>query len=103
MSYKRIFALSTQGFWKSNFEALFVGTLCIFRGTVGYSTGPKVPKIFQMTFNKYFDEKIITIRCVVLEISYFEKSLEMEVITPFTAIGRNMTILDSEFTIFDIA
>ena len=43
-----------------------------------------------MTFNKYFDEKIITIRCVVLEISYFEKSLEIEVITPFTAIGRNM-------------
>ena len=65
-------------------------SLCIFRGPVEYSAGPKAPKICQMTFNKHFDEKIITIRCVVLEISYFEKSLEIEVITPFTAIGRNM-------------
>ena len=69
-----------------------MGSLYIFRGAVEYSTGPKTPKICQMTFNKNFDEKIITIRCVVLEISYFEKSLEIEVITPFTAIGRNMII-----------
>ena len=67
-----------------------MGSLCIFEGPVEYSTGPKVPKICQMTFDKYFDEKVITIRCVVLEISYFEKSLEVGVITPFTAIGRNM-------------
>ena len=75
-----------------------MGSLCIFRGPVEYSTGPKAPKICQMTFNKYFDEKIITIRCVVLEISYFEKSLEIEVITPFTAIGRNMFTLKLGFT-----
>ena len=48
-----------------------------FKGHVEYSTDPKAPKICQMTSNKYFDEKLITIRCVVLAISNIEKSVEL--------------------------
>ena len=69
-----------------------MGSLCVIIEPVEYSTVPKVLKICQITYNLHVDEKIITIRCVVLEISYIGKSLEIEVITPFTAIGRNMNI-----------
>ena len=82
------------------FQSLICGFFVYFQRAVEYSKVPKAPKICQMTFNKHFDEKIITIRCVVLEISYFEKSLEIEVITPFTAIGRNMTNVNSVLKTF---
>ena len=67
-----------------------MGFFVYFQGTRRIFYGSKSAKNLSNDFNKYFDEKFITIRCVVLEISYFEKSLEIEVVTPFTAIGRNM-------------
>ena len=46
--------------------------LGVLIGPVEYSTVPQVLKICQMTFNLHFDEKIITLRCVVLKICAFE-------------------------------
>ena len=71
--------------------------LGILIGSVEYSTVPKVFKICQMTFNLHFDEKIIIIRSVVLKIyafKIFEKTHYSVLLTPFTAIRRNMKCSD---------
>ena len=67
--------------------------LGVLIGPVEYSTVPKVLKICQMTFNLHFDEKIIMIRSVVMKIyafKIFEKAHYSVLLTPFTAIRRNM-------------
>ena len=63
------FQLSNLG---SKFDVEFIDPLGVHMGPVEYSTVPKELKICQMTFNLHFDEKIITIRCVVLKICAFE-------------------------------
>ena len=73
-----------------NFEVEFVVSLCVLMGPVEYSTTPKVFKTCQMDLNLHFDEKIIVIRCVVLNISYIEKCLEIQVIIRFTVTHLNM-------------
>ena len=59
---------------ESNFAVEFVVSLCVLIEPVEYSMVRKVFKTCQMTFNLHFDEKIITIGCVVLKICAFEIS-----------------------------
>ena len=56
----------------SKFDVEFIDPLGVHIGSVEYSTVPKILKICQVTCNVHFDEKIITIRCIVLKICTFE-------------------------------
>ena len=56
----------------SKFDVELIDPLGVHIGPVEYSTVLIVLKICQMTFHLHFDEKIITIGCVVLKICAFE-------------------------------
>ena len=80
---------SEKWHFQAKFSYLWV-ILTVFCGGVEYSTGPKMFKICKVTFDVYFDEKIILICYLVPKICVIKNHSQTRLMSTLTQYGFNM-------------
>ena len=80
---------SEKWHFQAKFSHLWV-ILTVFCGGVEYSMGPKMFKICKVTFDVYFDEKIILICYLVPKICVIKNHSQTRLMSTLTQYGFNM-------------
>ena len=81
---------SEKWHFQAKFGYLWI-ILTVFCGDVEYSMGPKMFKICKVTFDVYFDEKIILICYLVPKICVIKNHSQTRLMSTLTQYGFNMT------------